>query len=517
MIGPIKPPCDEAVLRTAPCPKRPDRAGIWILTVAILGSSMAFIDGTVVTVALPALQSSLHASAADVQWVVECYALFLSALVLVGGSLGDVYGRRLAFACGVAIFAIASVWCGLAPNVRQLIVARGVQGVGGALLIPGSLALISASFPEAERGRAIGAWSGFTAMTTAIGPVLGGWLVQHFSWRWVFFINLPPAAVVLALAFWRVPESRNELGNRALDWRGALLAFLALAGIVFALIEFNSGSRFIPLAAAAGLCFLLAFLYTEVRSTAPMLPLSLFRSRDFAGANLLTFFLYSALGGMLFFLPLNLIQVQKYSPTEAGAALLPFILLMVLLSRWSGGLLARYGARRPLILGPMVAAVGYALLAKSSIAESYWTAFFPGVIVLGLGMSISVAPLTTVVMTAVAQDRAGVASGVNNAISRVAGLLAIAVFSLVVTYTFDRALERRMDTLALPIATRKQIESQKSRLAAVDTKDRAGQQAIAASFVAGYSVIAWISAGLALASSGAAAFFLSALKRKPQL
>jgi EmrB/QacA subfamily drug resistance transporter len=510
MVGPIKPPCDEAVVRSTPCTKPTQETGVWVLVVAILASSMAFIDGTVVTVALPALQSSLEASAADVQWVVESYALLLSALVLIGGSLGDLYGRRLTFAAGVAIFALASAWCGFAPNVRQLIAARGIQGIGAAFLVPGSLALISASFPETERGRAIGTWSGFTAITTAIGPVLGGWLVQHLSWRWVFFINLPLAALVLALTFLKVPESRNETRDQKLDWEGAVLAILAFGGIVYALIEAPSGGRLIPIAAVAGVCCLLAFFYTEFHAATPMLPLSLFRSRNFLGANLLTLFLYSALGGVLFFLPLNLIQVQKYSPTQAGAALLPFILLMFSLSRWSGGLVARYGPRSPLIVGPVVAAAGFGLLANPSIGGSYWTTFFAGVVVLGLGMSISVAPLTTVVMTAVPQDRAGAASGVNNAISRLAGLLAIAVFSLTLTYVFDRSLERKMNSLTLPVAIRDQIRSQRSRLAAANIDDRKGQKAIAESFVAGYCTISWISAGLALASSGAAAVFIHA-------
>jgi EmrB/QacA subfamily drug resistance transporter len=513
MIGPIKPPCDEAAVRSTPCTTPTGQATTWVLVVAILASGMAFIDGTVVTVALPALQSSLQTTAADIQWVVESYALLLSALVLIGGSLGDLYGRRLIFAIGVAIFAIASAWCGLAPNVRQLIVARGIQGIGAAFLIPGSLALISASFPETERGRAIGTWSGFTAITTAVGPVLGGWLVQHLSWRWVFFINLPLAALVLALSFWKVPESRNDIRGQRLDWLGALLAVLALGGIVFALIEAPRGGQLIPVAAVIGLCCLLVFSYTEARSATPMLPLSLFRSQNFLGANLLTLFLYSALGGMLFFLPLNLIQVQKYSPTQAGAALLPFILLMFSLSRWSGGLVARYGPRSPLILGPVVAAVGFALLAKPSIGGSYWTTFFAGILVLGLGMSISVAPLTTVVMAAVSQARAGVASGVNNAISRLAGLLAIAAFSLILTYVFDHSLERRMNSLSLPVATRNQIRSQQSRLAAANVQNRDGQKAIAESFIAGYRVISWISVGLALASSGAAAVFIHARSR----
>ncbi len=389
-----------------------------------------------------------------------------------------------------------------------------MQGVGAALLIPGSLALIAASFPEAERGSAIGTWSGFTAITTAVGPVLGGWLVQHLSWRWAFFINLPLAALVLALTFWRVPESRNEMRGRALDWQGAVFAAIALGGIVFALIETPDGSPLMPAAAATGLFFLAVFVYRETRAATPMLPLALFRSPEFAGANLLTLSLYGALGGMLFFLPFNLIQVQKYSPTQAGAALLPFIFVMFFLSRWPGSLVARYGARRPLILGPFVAAAGFALLARPSIGESYWTTFFIGIVVLGLGMAISVAPLTTVVMTAATKDRAGVASGVNNALSRVAGLLAIAVFSLVLTYVFNRSLDRRIDALALPVQIRNEILSQRALLAAGHTQNRDARKAIMESFLAGYCVISCISAGLALLASGTAAFFIHVRREK---
>ena len=485
--------------------------GKWVLTATILGSSVAFIDGTAVTVALPAMQGAFHANTNQIQWIVEAYALFLASLLLVGGSLGDLYGRRIVFAAGVVLFALGSVWCGLAQSVSWLIAARGLQGIGAALLVPGSLALISASFPQALRGRAIGIWSGFSAMTAAVGPVLGGWLVDHASWRWVFFINLPLAVAILVITFLRVPESRSRQSNGSLDLFGALLATAALAGITFALIEGRRPGLAVPIAATTGTMALIAFLLVEARISAPMLPLGLFRSATFAGANLLTLFLYTALNGLLFFFPINLIQVQHYTSTQAGAALLPFILLMFLLSRWSGGLIGRYGTRGPLTVGPLIASLGFALSALPSVGGSYWTTYFPAVVVLGAGMAISVAPLTTAVMNSVATEQSGIASGINNAISRLASLLAVATFGLVLLTAFQYDLVRRLDRLALPAAKRGSIVAQTSRLAAIQTDDPRVAHAVAEAFVFGFRRIIWLAVALSLASAACA----QVLIRKP--
>ena len=490
--------------------------GRWVLAATILASSMAFIDGTVVNVALPFLQTDLNATAIGIQWVVEAYSLFLSALLLVGGSLGDRYGRRRVFNIGVVVFAIASALCGFAANIEQLIIARAVQGIGGALLVPGSLALISSSFDEDKRGKAIGTWSGFSAITTAIGPVLGGWLVEHLTWRAAFFLNLPLAVAVLVISIWKVPESSEKNGR--LDWIGAALATVGLGGVVYGLIEsprLGFSNPMVLVTLIGGFVLLALFIFNEARTKNPMVPLQLFRKRDFSGANLLTLFLYAALSGTFFFFTLNLIQIQGYSATAAGAALLPFVALMFSLSRWSGGLIDRFGAHLPLTVGPIVSAVGFALYAVPSISGNYWTSFFPGVIVLGLGMTITVAPLTTTVMSAVGEEQAGVASGINNAVSRTAGLLAIAVFGVMMLHAFSQSLASRMNELQLDDRVKHSIQEERMKLAAVEIPsdiDSATREqlkaAVAASFVSGFRVIMFTSAALALASAASAWLFI---------
>src|SRR5690348_6926896 len=515
----IRPPCDEAAIRArvavAPATRH---AEPWILAATILGSSLSFIDGTVVNVALPALQREFDAGAADVQWVIEAYALFLSALILVGGTLGDRFGRRRVFALGIALFTLASIGCGLAPSLLALIIGRAVQGVGGALLVPGSLAIISASFDEARRGRAIGTWSGFTTITSALGPVLGGFLVQAVSWRAVFFLNVPVALVTLAIVRTHVPESRDMNATGRLDWRGAALATLGLGAVVFGLIESSArglGDGLVLATLLVGAAALALFVLAEARGQAPLVPLALFRSRAFTGANLLTLLLYAGLGGALYFLPFNLQQVRGYSPAAAGAALLPMTVIIFALSRWSGGLVRRFGAKPPLVIGPVVAAAGFALFALPGIGGSYWTTYFPAIVVLSLGMALVIAPLTTTVMNAAAAEHAGAASGINNAVSRAAGLLAIAALNLVVASVFSARYLDGLAALPLPASVRAALAAQSARLAGIQLPAgldigvrQALERLIATAFLGGFRAAMLIGAVLALASAVTAALLI---------
>ncbi|MBA3390640.1 MAG: MFS transporter [Rubrobacter sp.] len=513
-----RPPCDEGVVRSraadAPCTPS---SGPWILAATIIGSAMVFIDGTVTNVALPNIQTQLGATAVDAQWIVESYALFLAALILVGGSLGDHYGRRRIFALGVTVFALASVGCGLAMNPEQLIAARAIQGVGGAMLVPGSLSIISASFDGDQRGRAIGTWSGFSGITAAIGPVLGGYLVENVTWRAAFLINVPLAVAVLFIAFQHVPESRDP-DARSLDLPGAILGTLGLGGVVFGLIESQSNGFGDPLVIGSlvlGTLALVAFVFVELRSREPMMPLSLFRSRNFSGANLLTLLLYAGLGGALYFFPFTLIQVHGYSATAAGAAFLPFVVITFLMSRWAGGMVTRYGARLPLMVGPAITAAGFILFALPGTEGSYWTTFFPAVVVMGFGMSLVIAPLTTTALNAVEGRHSGLASGVNNAVSRTAGLLSIPILGIFVFVAFSAGLDSRVADLDLSQEARQQLEAEKVDLGAAEVPQSVGEEtaavvdrAIAESFVTGFRVAMFVAAGLALVSSLAAAILI---------
>ena len=485
------------------------RRGRWIVATTILGSSIAFIDTTVVNVALPVIQRDLRATGDEAQWVVESFALVLAGCILIGGALGDKAGRRKVYVIGTVIFGLASAACGFATGVPWLVAARAVQGIGAALLIPGSLAILGACFEGDARANAIGNWSAFTAIAPAAGPVLGGWLVEHISWRWAFFINPPIAAVVIVLAYAHVPESRAE-SSGSLDWPGAATATLGLAGLVTGALEMprlGAHSSVVWGSLLFGVIVLAAFLLIESRSHEPMVPLSLFKDRTFAGTNLLTLFLYSALSGALYFVPFNLIQVQGYSPTAAGAVLVPTTVLVFILSQRAEGLMKRCGAALLLAIGPAVGALGFALFARPFIGGSYWTTFFPAAAVLGVGLGLTVAPLTTSVMNAVPAANVGVASGVNNAVARTAGVLGLAVTAVIAAHVFGPSLDARVAALHLPASVARDLARQHIDLAATTVprsldpaRIKLVQHAIGASFVESFRVVMLTAAGLAIAS-----------------
>lgn len=491
----------------------PQRSRPWVLAATILGSSIAFIDGSVVSVALPAMQADLAAPVREAQWIVNSYMLLLGALILIGGAAGDRFGRRRTFLIGLIAFTAASVACGLAPNSAALIAYRAVQGVGAALLVPSSLAIISAAFPEKERGRAIGTWAGASALTTALGPVLGGWLTDAWSWRAIFFINVPVAALTVVIALWHMPESHNA-DVRRVDWLGGLFAVVGLGSLTYGLtVASEAGwihwTVIAPL--LIGAAVLAAFIWFEMRTREPMMPLQLFRSADFSGANAITLFLYFALGGALFFVPFNLIRIQGYSAMAAGAAFLPFTLIMGLLSRWSGGLIERYGPRRLLIIGPITVAVGFALFALPGIGGSYWATFFPPMVVMGFGMAASVAPLTTTVMRGAEDRYAGVASGINNATARVAGLLAVALLGSVAVGVFGSALDQRLDRLHAAPEVRSALHAEVPKLAAATVpkgiaraEHQVLERALHESFVRSFRVVSLVAAVLAALSAAVA-------------
>ncbi len=492
--------------------------GRWVLVATILASSMAFIDGTALNVALPVIQASLDATGTQLLWIVNAYLLLLASLLLVGGALGDRLGRRRVFATGIALFALGSLACGLAPSAGFLIGARAVQGVGGALMVPGSLSIITATFPADERGRAIGTWSAFTTIATLVAPALGGALADAGFWRGVFFLNLPLAAAALFLTLRRVPETRDQTRHGPLDIAGAAFIVAGLALLTYGLI--TAGERGVQAALrdplviitlGAGAIAIVASVLIETRCPEPLMPPHLFKSRTFTGANLLTFFLYAALNGLTVFLPLNLVQVQGYRATLAGLAFLPFSIILAAVSRWAGGLVDRFGPRLPLTVGPLIAAVGfvlYGLPGRTGGPADYWTTFFPATLMFGLGMGVTVAPLTATVMGAHGERYAGVASGVNNAIARTAAVLAIAVFGALMLIRFDAGLEARVQPLELPAEAEQALMEQAANLGNTSppaslSQPAAEQVAVAIdeAFVAAFRTIAFICAGLAALSA----------------
>jgi EmrB/QacA subfamily drug resistance transporter len=489
----------------------------WVLICAVLASTMAFVDESVVIVALPRMEADLRTSLSAMQWVINAYTLCMSALLLIGGAAGDRFGRRRIFMIGISVFAVASVACGLAPNPGALISARALQGVGAAFLIPCGLALISAVYDEKERGAAIGVWSGASAVASGAGPILGGWIVDHTSWRAIFLINPILAVPALWIAVRYLAESRESNTHSRLDWPGALTVFLGLLGIVYGLIAAAAvgwGDVSVIGTLVAGGVFLLIFLRVERKSAAPMVPLGLFASRQFSGVNLLTLLLYGALSGTFFFVPFLIIQVHGYSAAAAGAIFVPFAVILGALSKWSGHLMDRFGARWPLIIGPTIAASGLLLLALLSEDGRYFSFVVP-IVVLAFGMAITIAPLTTTVLNAVKEEQAGVASGINNAAASVAGLLVIAVMGTVALRVLDLEIDAHLRRAQPSVAVRHDVESARGGFvmpqasAQLSPAERASVQEISkASFAGTIHLVLLVMAALAFAGASVAVLMI---------
>jgi len=471
---------------------------------------MAFIDGTALNVVLPSLQESLNASGSELFWVLNAYLLMLASLILIGGSLGDKLGRKKIFVIGIIIFMAGSLACGLAPDVTSLVAFRALQGLGGALMIPGSLSLISASFGHGERGKAIGTWSAITTMVTIGGPVMGGALADAGLWRYIFFINIPIGIASVIILWLKVKESRDERLNKKIDYPGAFTTVPGLALLTFAFLRLpDTGfqNTITILSFACGCTLLVLFIFVEKMSKNPMLPLELFSNRTFTGVNLLTFFLYAALTAGMLFLGLNMIQVQNYSQLQAGLTLLPFSLLMVAAARFAGNLSDKYGPRWLLIAGPAATGLGFLMLSfvkETSGPSEYWTTFFPGILVFGLGMSFTVAPLTSTVMGSVPTHFSGTASGVNNAVTRISGVFANAIIGALALLLFSSFLVNEMKDLPVNSELRHSILAEAGNLGNAevpaglnDSQSRVVEQAYRNGFIASYSKVMLICAGLA--------------------
>ena len=490
----------------------------WTLISTILASGMVFIDFSALNVALPAIQTDMNISGKSLLWIINAYSLFLSSLLLVGGSLGDLYGRKKIFIIGIIIFSVSSFLCGISPGKGLLITARAFQGVGGALMVPGSLAIISAVIPAERRGKAFGTWSMFSALTTIIGPALGGWLAGLGLWRVIFFINIPFAIFTIAALIIKVPENKDHSAKK-LDITGAVLATLGLSGITYGFLEASDkgfGNPVIQLSLAVGLLALIVFIIVEKKSSHPMMPLNLFKLKRFSGVNAMTLFVYAALSASLFFLPLNMIQVQGYSEEIAGISLLPFAILISGLSRFSGIFSDKFGARLPLIAGSFLAGLGLLFFTFPGLtggAKDYWTTYFPGILILGIGMGIVVAPLTATVMECVPKDKTGIASGVNNTMARTAGLLAIAVLGAIILITFKNTLETNVNDLNISENKKTELINNAGDLAETQppkqiTTEQTSQveQVIKMSFIQSFDFIIYIAVALAWLGSIIAIF-----------